>query len=246
MQTKSMFRSTVRTLTAGMGVAAGVYAAYAAVAWYRYGTLGAETPPEERDQLLDLFMPTYEIVERHHVRVAAPAAMTLAAAKEQDLQKSGFVRAIFKGRELILGATPEDKRSPGGLLAEVLSLGWGVLADVPEREIVVGAITKPWEPNVTFQSLPADAFRSFSEPGYVKIAWTLRADTLGETASVFRTETRAVATDPDSRARFRLYWSFLSPGIVLIRRMSLGSVRREAERRAAAASGSSDPVAQLP
>jgi hypothetical protein len=34
---------------------------------------------------------------------------------------------------------------------------------------------------------------------------------------MFRTETRAVATDAESRRKFRWYWSFLSPGIILIR-----------------------------
>ena len=37
---------------------------------------------------------------------------------------------------------------PRGLLAATLALGWGVLAEVADREIVVGAVTKPWEPNV--------------------------------------------------------------------------------------------------
>jgi hypothetical protein len=40
-------------------------------------------------------------------------------------------------------------------------------------------------------------------------------------ASIFRTETRAVATDAVARAKFRRYWSFLSPGISLIRRAVL-------------------------
>ena len=49
---------------------------------------------------------------------------------------------------------------------------------------------------------------------------------------MFRTETRAVATDQRARARFRKYWAFASPGIVLIRWLSLRPVKREAERRA--------------
>ena len=39
-------------------------------------------------------------------------------------------------------------------------------------------------------------------------------------------------TDPDARAKFRLYWAFLSPGVVLIRRAALGMVKKEAERMA--------------
>ena len=72
----------------------------------------------------------------------------------------------------------------------------------------------------------------FSEPGYVKIAWPIRADPLADDHSVFRTETRAVATDPLARARFRRYWSLASPGIVLIRWLMLKPVKTTAELRA--------------
>ena len=55
----------------------------------------------------------------------------------------------------------------------------------------------------------------------------------GATESVFRTETRAVATDVMARTRFRRYWSLLSPGTIVIRRMMLQPLKAEAERRAA-------------
>jgi len=41
-----------------------------------------------------------------------------------------------------------------------------------------------------------------------------------------------MTTDPAARAKFRRYWSFLSPGIFLIRWISLGPLKAEAERRA--------------
>jgi len=40
-----------------------------------------------------------------------------------------------------------------------------------------------------------------------------------------------MTTDAFARATFRHYWAFVSPGVVLIRKMSLRLVRREAERR---------------
>jgi hypothetical protein len=83
-----------------------------------------------------------------------------------------------------------------------------------------------------FRPLPPDEFAAFDEPGYVKIVWTLRADPVGPHDSVFRTETRAVTTDAAARRKFRWYWARFSPGIGLIRQLSLGPVRREAERRA--------------
>ena len=59
---------------------------------------------------------------------------------------------------------------------------------------------------------------------------TLVVDSLGPRESVFRTETRALATDPVARAKFRRYWSIFSPGILLIRSEGLKLVRRDAER----------------
>jgi hypothetical protein len=182
--------------------------------------------------LLDRFMPDYQIVERHNIRVAAPAEITLAAAAETDLQQSSVARAIFRAREVILGSDPDPAERPKGMLALTQSLGWRVLAEEPGHEIVVGAVTKPWEANVTFRGLTPDAFAAFNDPGYVKIAWTLRADPIGSKESIFRTETRALATDGFARVRFRRYWSLLSPGIIVIRWAMLHPVKKEAERRA--------------
>jgi hypothetical protein len=39
-----------------------------------------------------------------------------------------------------------------------------------------------------------------------------------------------MTTDPVSRARFRRYWAFLSPGILIIRYEILRLVRAKAER----------------
>jgi hypothetical protein len=230
--TKSSWpRAAAVALAAGAAAALGGYAAYAAVAWCRYGRV-APSRDDQRDELLDRFMPAFDIVERHEVLVAASASVTMEAAREQDLLQLPPVRALFRARELVLGAAPDERPQPRGLLAATLALGWGVLAEIPDREILMGAVTKPWQPDVTFRSLPPDEFAAFAEPGFVKIVWTLRADPIEDGRSLFRTETRAVATDDAARARFRRYWAFASPGVILIRWLSLGPLRREAERRA--------------
>ena len=100
------------------------------------------------------------------------------------------------------------------------------------REVVVGAVTQPWKANVAFRGLSPDEFATFNERGYVQIAWTLRADPITPTESVFRTETRVIATDASARAKFRRYWSVLSPGIIAIRWLMLQPLKAEAEHRA--------------
>jgi hypothetical protein len=220
----------VRWVSAGTAVAAVAYAGVAGAAWIDYGR---PAPPrgDEADALLDRFMPVYEAVERHDIRVAAPAAVTFAAAREQDLLQSPVVRAIFKAREFVLGGRADARVRPHGLVAEMQAIGWGTLAEIPDREIVMGAVTRPWEANPVFRAVPPDAFAGFDEPGYVKIAWTLRADPDGANASLFRTETRILTTDTAARDHFRPYWALASPGIALIRRALLRPLKHAAERR---------------
>jgi hypothetical protein len=230
MNLKRVARAMTTWSAASIGFTAAAYAAYAAVTWLRYGKKKRKTG-EDADPLLDMFMPDCEIGDYHKIRVAAPAEVALSAATEVDLEDSAIIRGIFKGRELLLRSRADSTIRPRGLLAQTKSLGWGLLAELPGREIVMGAVTKPWEANPEFRALPPDEFAAFQEPGYVKIVWTLRADSAGKGESVFRTETRAVATDPESRRKFRWYWSFLSPGIIAIRSVMLPAAKAEAERR---------------
>jgi hypothetical protein len=229
----SRFGSLARQLALGAGLAAGAYTAAAGVSWLRYG-LPPKGRPEEEDPLLDAFMPICEAVERHNIRVNAPADLTLAAARDLRAGQLPLAQALFKIRGILLGAAPEAPHT-GGVVDRMLARGWGVLAEVPGRELVLGSIAKPWQANVTFGAVPPDDFAAFGDPGWVKIAWTLRADPVQATerpASIFRTETRVAATDPATRAKFRRYWSFIAPGVWLVRQTMLTPIKVEAERRA--------------
>jgi hypothetical protein len=215
-------------ITFGVGVAS--YGAYTGMAWVRYGK-PKKASDNELDPVLDLFMPRYEVSDRHKIRIGAPPEVALSAACEINLKSSSVIRAIFKAREWILRSQPDERIRPRGFVEEMKALGWGVLAELPGREIVMGGVTQPWDSNPVFRALPPAEFAAFNDPGYVKIAWTLRADAAGAGKSIFRTETRAIATDPESRKKFRRYWSLLSAGIIAIRRAMLPAVKTEAERR---------------
>jgi hypothetical protein len=222
----------MRTALAGGAVAAALaVTGYGAVTWYRYGRAPRRSLGHG---LLDRFMPAFDVRERHESVVRAPAAVTYAIARELDLRRSALIQGIFRARQLLMGGRTAPVNAGRTFLDEVQSLGWRVLADEPGRELVMGAVTQPWLADVVFRGVPPKEFAAFDEPTYVKIAWTLAVTPRGDDTSVFSTETRAVATDPAARARFRPYWTFASLGIVLIRREMLRLVKREAERRASA------------
>lgn len=227
--------NTLRTLTraaaTGIGAAVATYAAIAAVTWARFGSPRRSGEPDT----LDLFLPYPQVIERHRIRVAAPCSCIYAAACEMDLQSSPVVRAIIGTRKFALGGVRGLEEQPvqgdRGLIAESKAIGWGVLSEEPGREIVLGAVTQPWVANPVFRALAPKEFVAFGEPGYVKIVWNLKAEPVADGASVFVTEARAQATDAGASAKFRRYWSLVLPGVWSIRRLTLGPLKREAERR---------------
>lgn len=222
-------RITGRLVAAGVGLSALGYGALAAMTYNRYGRAPATHASNE---LIDRFIPAPEIEERHAVRVAARAPAVFTAACNVDVGESALVRGIFRTRELVLGGEPEPDgaEAPRGLVAQVTSIGWGVLAEIPGEEIVFGAVTQPWVAHPVFRPLPPAEFAAFDEPGYVKIAWTLRADAIDGRTSMARTVTRAATTDARSRRLFRRYWSAVMPGVVLIRLVMLRQIKMTAER----------------
>ncbi len=226
----SRLNKLTRGLVIGAGAAAGGYAGL--VAWHRmrYGKPGRTAEPGNYS-VLDQFIPAPEVVEHHHIAIDAPADVVLDAAKQMRMLDSPLVRGIFKARELMLGAEPDTRPHPQALFEQMQSIGWVALAERPGRELVMGAATIPWHANPVFRSIAAGEFEAFRDPGYVKIAWSLRAEPVGECRTVFHTETRVSTTDVAAREQFKRYWSFVAPGVELIRIAMLRPLKREAERR---------------
>jgi hypothetical protein len=227
-------QSTASRLAWASAIAAGIAAAgYAGlVAWHRWHYGRPRRPADAGPAaLLDQFMPEPEVIEHHWIKVDAPAETVLATARSMRALDQPLVRAIIKMREWALGGHADNRPHPRALLAQMQSIGWVILAESAGREVVLGAVTRPWEAAPVFRSIPAADFKAFAEPGYVKILWTLRADPIGETSSIFRTETRVSTTDDAARERFRRYWSFVAPGVGVIRLAILHPLKRQAERR---------------
>ena len=224
------YTTVARNAAIALSVAGAGYAAVVAWNRLRYGTLTPSHLPRG-SSVLDRFIPNPEVVEHHHIAIDAPADIVLATAKQMRFLDSRSIRAIFKLRELVMGGEPDTRPHPQPLLEQMQSIGWTVLAECAGREVVLGAATQPWLAAPVFRSIPGHEFKAFSEPGFVKITWTLRADPIDDKRSVFHTETRVCTTDGEARTRFRKYWSYVAPGVALIRIALLRPLKREAERR---------------
>ncbi len=213
---------------------AGVLLATLAVGAGHAGWFGREKPEEPRAApvvSLDRFLPLYDISQRHETTVKASAPITFFAARNLDLSRSAAVQLVLRSRKLFMGGQGvELQRRP--FLDQVHAMGWVLLADVPGRAMVFGAVTRPWETNMRLRSIPPEQFSEFRERGWAKIIWTLEVDPAPEGRSVLRTRTRVATTDATARKQFKPYWSKIVPGVALVRQQALGLVKSDAERRA--------------
>ena len=176
------------------------------------------------------FIPKPYVRDHHEIVIAAPADLVFFDATRLNLQRLPLVRAIFQIRAWLMRDTIEPPVKPLGIVADMMVLGWGLLAHTPCRSIVMGAATRPWTRNVTFRTIPSHEFAAFAEPDYIKIVWTLEADPIGPERTRFRTETRVEPTDEAARRKFFWYWMAFGLGIRFIRWSLLRELRRKALR----------------
>jgi len=186
--------------------------------------------------LIDKYLPTAEFRDYHEARVAAEPGRAYAALRELDVMKSTIVRALFAIRtipsRLRRHSSATVSTNPSSFLQAALDAGMVILEEIPGREVVAGAVTRPWKPVPRFRGLPGPEFIAFAEPGFTKVAWNLAVAPAGPGYSLVSTETRVAPTDAISRRRFRRYWFVFSPGIRLIRRIALRRLKRELDVRA--------------
>ncbi len=184
-----------------------------------------------RQTQLDEFAPVYEFSEVHSVRVKAPRGQVFQAIKAVTADEILFLRTLTwlrrlgrPGPESILSA---QEHLP--LLEVATRTSFLLLAEVPDREIVVGTVVlAPSETRPRKLRLPED-FKAIHEPGFAVAAMNFLLEDAGPGASVVTTETRVYTTDPSARSRFARYWRVIYPGSAVIRRMWLRAVQRRAE-----------------
>lgn len=188
--------------------------------------------------LIDTYLPKYDERVHHRMRVDAAPAAAYAALRAVDLHRSMVARTLIAVRKLPSRLAGRERpsghvhaagraRVPRSLVDSMLDLGWEILEETADCEIVIGTVTQPWRSAVQFRGLSPREFVAFAEPGFAKIVLNLAAEACLPGGSIISTETRVLATSPGARRRFRIYWRVVCPGIKIIRRIALAKARRE-------------------
>lgn len=183
-------------------------------------------------ELIQKYLPDFEFREHRSTMVVAAPQIAYNTMCSVDFSRSWLIRTIFTTRRLLYGIfvkriEKNNTAAFGSLLESALKLGWSVLEEVPNHELVVGAVTQPWEAEVIFQGLTGLEFINFEKPGFAKIAWNIAVQEVKPGVTRLSTETRVALTDPIARRKFSYYWFLFNPGIRLIRWAAFRIVKRD-------------------
>jgi len=169
--------------------------------------------------LIDDFMPKYDFVETHDIRIRAKAESVYQALWEFDACESRITRWLF-----FLRGLPSDKMT----LNDLKRVRFEILDQIINRELVIGLAGRFWSINGSLQNVNGENFRQFDKRGFAKAAWNFSIDAEGADTRL-KTETRIQCLDDESRKSFGFYWTFIQPFSGLIRMEMLKSVKKKAE-----------------
>lgn len=187
-------------------------------------------------RIADQYLAEYEVLERAEIEVGASAAETYCAIRNTDLHDP-VVAVLFslpgfpnRMARRLAGLTPEPTAGvvTFGRIAAARRV-WVELADVPDRELVLGAMSRFWRRDRPARMVAPSDFAAFAEPGWAKVVLSFSVEPLSESRSLLRYEARAAGTDDAATRRFRRYWRVIRPGVAVAMRRALGHIRTEAE-----------------
>ena len=144
--------------------------------------------------LIDDYLPSFDVVERHQTKILAPPSRVFAALRTTDFSSSRVTGVLLALRALPaalargLGSrAPQRRRS--ARLDDFLDHGFAILDERPNEELLIGVVGRFWTPAGGL--VPTDA-RRFREPlakGLAQGAWNFSIVPDGA-GCVLRTETR--------------------------------------------------------
>jgi hypothetical protein len=197
----------------------------------------SEVPAADSRDLIDTYLPAYDVVLTEHLVVEAPPEVVFAAARGFDFLTTDakVVTALMTLRTVPARLRGRPAATPPTLMlatdAGALP-GWVNLGEVPGRELVFGAVGTFWKADIDWHDVPAEEFGAFAEPGWGKIACHLLVRPDGADRSILSYECRTGTTDLASRARMARYWWLIRPFVAYILRAVLRTIRRNVEAHA--------------
>jgi hypothetical protein len=179
--------------------------------------------------LIDRFIADPDFRERHAIDVAGTAADAYRAIWATDFGGSRIVAALLALRSLpsaVLGRAPVRRAAEAFTLRSAIGERFGLLAEAPGEEVVVGVAGRFWRPTGNVEPFRRELFDGPLPRGLAKAVWNFAVESAPGRSVRVTTETRVACADRASRLKFAAYWALIRPFSGLIRIRMLRAIRR--------------------
>jgi hypothetical protein len=168
--------------------------------------------------LHDEFLPEYHFSEIHAIRINASRDKIAESIQTLNFHDSRIIRILYSLRGL-------PKKAVTGLEG-AKEMGFTVLRECEQQEILLGIIGQFWTPAGKIQRFKAEEFKTFNDSAFARATWNFKI--IGDHAPfVVETETRIACPDARTRKKFSRYWFFIRPFSGLIRLEMLKIIRKK-------------------
>src|ERR1700682_1426998 len=179
--------------------------------------------------LIDSFAPNPAAVETHSIVINASLESVYSALWTANLGGSLIIKLLLGLRSLpgfVLRGFRELPQNQKITLQTLIDSGFGILAENPREEIVLGVSGRFWRPTGNLSTFRREDFKGPVPEGFARAVWnfSLKDGCAGQT--ILTTETRVTCGDAESRRKFLVYWFLVEPFSGLIRRLMLREVKR--------------------
>ena len=183
--------------------------------------------------LIDSFAPKFDASETHRISIKASRQAVYSAIWTADLGGSPVIKLLLLMRSLpgILARRKELPRNGTITLRTLVDSGFGVLAESPTEEIVLGVNGRFWRPTGNLSTFDRSDFEHAVPAGLARGIWNFSVRDSVNGLTILQTETRVICGDSASRRKFLAYWLVVRPFSGLIRLIMLRRVRNAAEKR---------------
>jgi hypothetical protein len=183
-------------------------------------------------QLIDAFAPNPDAVETHRIEIVASCETVYQTLWTTNLGSSPVVKGLLALRslpELIVAPQHRRRANRAITLRTLIEAGFGLLAEEPGREVVLGIAGRFWRPTGNLVPFHPENFQGPVPLGLARAVWNFTVREAEGRRTLLSTQTRIVCGDAASRRKFRLYWLMVRPFSGLIRQLMLKAVRQACE-----------------
>ncbi len=183
--------------------------------------------------LIDSFAPRPDAVETHSIVINAPRQTVYRVLRTADLGESVIIKSLLALRSIpgLIARPCAMPRNRKITLQTLFDSGFGLLAEKPGEEIVLGVTGRFWRPTGNVSPFNRPDFDLPVPAGFARGVWNFSVSDQVRGQTTLTTETRVICGDPASRRKFLAYWLVVRPFSGLIRLIMLKSVRKTVEAR---------------